>query len=86
MSLTDNRSENCHLSPAERFDTPNMNYFIRENDLKFWKRLDKFHKNIKKNDIEYVLIHAKAILIRTVNIYDNFLKMFGLTPETFQQK
>lgn len=86
MSLTDNRSENCNLSPAERFDTPNMDYFILENDLKFWKKLDKSHKNIKNNNVEYVLIHAKAIITRTVNIYDNFLKMFGLTPETFLQQ
>lgn len=76
MSLTDNRSENNNLSPAERFDTPNANYFIQENDLEFWKQLDASHKYIKENDPNCVLIHAKAIITRSVNIYDNFLKMF----------
>lgn len=76
MSLTDNRSENAYLSPAERFDSPNDEYFIKENDLEYWKKLDGAHKNIKEGDEEYVKFHAKAIIIRTVNIYENFLKMF----------
>lgn len=76
MSLTDNRSENCYKSPAERFDAPNMEYFINENDLKYWRILDSSHKNIKDDNEEYVLIHAKAIITRSVNIYENFLKMF----------
>ena len=76
MSLTDNRSENANRSPAERFDAPNAVYFIHENDLKYWKMLDENHKYIKEYDADYVLIHAKAIVTRTVNIYENFLKMF----------
>lgn len=76
MSLTDNRSENDSLSPAERFDAPNSDYFIHENDLKYWKLLDASHKYIKEYNEDYVIIHAKAIITRTVNIYENFLKMF----------
>lgn len=76
MSLTDNRSENNSLSPAERFDAPNSDYFIQENDLKYWKMLDGSHKYIKEFNADYVLIHAKAIITRTINIYENFLKMF----------
>lgn len=78
MSLTDNRSENNNLSPAERFDTPNADYFICDNDLEYWKQLDASHKYIKKDHEEYVLIHAKAIITRSVNIYENFLKMFNI--------
>lgn len=76
MSLTDNRSENNNLSPADRFDCPNMDYFIKENDLEYWKELNASHKHIKDFDKEYVLIHAKAIITRSVNIYANFLEMF----------
>ena len=77
MSLTDNRSENNNLSPATRFKTINEDYFIKENDLEYWSKLTDEHKYIKKWDSEYVLIHAKAIIIRTVNIYRNFLNMIG---------
>ena len=76
MSLTDNRSENCYKSPAERFDAPNTDYFICENDLKYWSLLDEAHKYIKEDNSEYVLIHAKAIITRTINIYKNFLEEF----------
>lgn len=76
MSLTDNRSENNNLSPAERFDTPNSDYFIKDNDLRYWKMLDASHKYIKAFDPEYVKIHAMAIITRSVNIYANFLDMF----------
>jgi len=82
MSLTDNRSENNNLSPAERFDAPNVNFFICENDLKYWKKLDASHKNIKNDNEEYVLIHAKAIITRSVNIYESFLKMFRINSGT----
>ena len=78
MSLTDNRSENNNLSPAERFDAPNENYFIHDNDLKYWRKLDASHKYIKEGDEEYVRNHALAIITRSVNIYENFLKMFDL--------
>ena len=77
MSLTDNRSENNRLSPADRFNTPNDNYFIKENDLAYWIQLNASHKNIKEGD-EYVIVHAQAIITRSVNIYENFLKMFDL--------
>ena len=76
MSLTDNRSENNNLSPAERFEECNSDYFIKENDLEYWRQLDASHKYIKEDDKKHVIIHAKAIIIRSVNIYENFLKMF----------
>ena len=69
MSLTDNRSENSNMSPMERFEGPNKDFFIKENDYKYWRKLDSRHKSIKDTDNEYVSIHAKAIIIRTVNIY-----------------
>lgn len=76
MSLTDNRSENNYKSPAERFDAENKDYFICKNDLDYWQLLDANHKYIKADNFKYVLIHAKAIITRSVNIYENFLKMF----------
>ncbi len=78
MSLTDNRSENNNLSPAERFATTDDDYFIKENDLVYWKQLTADHKYIKNSDPEFVMIHAKAIIIRSVNIYRNLYNMFAL--------
>lgn len=77
MSLTDNRSENNNLSPAERFATTDDDYFIKDNDLVYWKQLTADHKYIKNNDPEFVMIHAKAIIIRSVNIYRNLYNMFA---------
>lgn len=77
MSLTDNRSENAHLSPAERFKTTDDDYFIKENDLDYWSKLTAEHKYIKNSDPEFVMIHAKAIIIRSVNIYRVFYDMFA---------
>ena len=76
MDLVDNRSENNNYSPAERFEGSNSDYFIRENDWEWWKKLDSEHKYIKEGDEEYVLIHAKAIITRCVNIYANFIDTF----------
>lgn len=76
MSLTDNRSESNKLSPAERFATTDKDYFINDNDLKFWKQLTS-DKGIKKSEHEFVMIHAKAIIIRSVNIYRNLYAMFA---------
>ena len=77
MSLTHNRSENDNYSPAERFVVKDKDYFINDNDLAFWKQLTAEHKYIKSSDPEYVLIHAKAIIIRSVNIYRVFYDMFA---------
>lgn len=74
MSLTDNRSENNNLSPAERFIEPNEDYFIKDNDLQYWSKLDH---SFNDGDTEFVLIHAKAIIIRTVNIYRNIYDLFS---------
>ena len=76
MSLTDNRSENANLSPAERFKTPSEDYFVKENDLAYWQLLTQDHARIKDNDLEYVHTHAMAIITRTVNIYAEFLRIF----------
>lgn len=77
MSLTDNRSENNNLSPAERFATTDDDYFIKKNNLVYWKQLTADHKYIKNSDPEFVMIHAKAIIIRSVNIYRNLYNMFA---------
>ena len=77
MSLTDNRSENNNLSPAERFETINADYYIKANDLVSWKKLTANHRYIKDSDPEFVMIHAKAIIIRSVNIYRNMYDMFA---------
>lgn len=79
MDLTDNRSENNNKSPAERFPEPNADYFIKENDLQYWAQLDKEHRGITEGNEEYIKIHAKAIITRSVNIYENFLNMFSIT-------
>lgn len=75
MSLTDNRSENNNESPAARFKTTDADYFIMENDLKYWSQLTDEHKYVKKRDSDYVMIHAKAIITRTVNIYREFYSL-----------
>ena len=77
MSLTDNRSENNNLSPAERFKTTDDDYFIKDNDHIYWKQLTADHKYIKNSDPEFVMIHAKAIIIRSVNIYRVLYDMFA---------
>ena len=77
MSLTDNRSENNNHSPAERFAAKDDDYFIRENDLVYWKQLTADHKYIKNSDPKFVMIHAKAIIIRSVNIYRIIYNMFA---------
>lgn len=74
MSLTDNRSENNNLSPAERFTDANEDYFIKENDLEYWRQLTH---NVTEDDTKFVLIHAKAIITRTVNIYRNVFDLFA---------
>lgn len=79
MDLTDNRSENNNQSPAERFPKPNADYFIKENDLQYWAQLDNEHRGITEGNEEYIKIHAKAIITRSVNIYENFLNMFSIT-------
>ena len=79
MDLTDNRSENNNLSPAERFPEPNADYFIKDDDLRYWRQLDKEHRRITEGNEEYIKIHAKAIITRSVNIYENFLNMFSIT-------
>ena len=77
MSLTDNRSENNNLSPAERFTEPNADYFIKENDLLYWSQLTQGHRNITDGDEKYILIHAKAIITRTVNIYREIYELMA---------
>lgn len=76
MSLSDNRSENNHLSPNERLQSAEdrEKYFIKDNDWQYWQYIDKYGD--KKDLISY---HTKAIITRTLNIYRNFLEMFGIT-------
>ena len=81
MSLTDNRSESNNLSPAERFSEPNKDYFIHCNDLIYWQQLNKDTGRVYESNEKDVLAHANAIITRTVNIYNNFLTVFGLNNE-----
>ena len=74
MSLTDNRSEGNSLSPKERLQNENdrNNYFIKD-DWEFWQKIEN------KNDSEDLIKnHNAAIITRTINIYQNFLDMFGI--------
>ena len=75
MSLVDNRSENngANAAPAVRFTSPSLDYFIKDNDLTFWRRLTGYEK-----DASFVITHASAIIIRTVNIYREFLDYFSI--------
>ena len=80
MPLSDNRSEHDSMSPAERFNTPQAkkDYFVKENDLKFWEELDANHKRILEGDTDNILRHAKAIITRMRNIYEEVLVTLGL--------
>jgi hypothetical protein len=86
MELSENRSENNHLSPQERIqDKDNRkNYFIHD-DWQYWEKLNKKSKTLHTDD-EGIYNHAMAIITRTVNIYSNFLEMFSLSPDEYPNR
>ena len=81
MALSDNRSESNRLSPAERLREEDFdNYFIKENDWKYWSKLSK-HGKIVDTDEESIINHSSAIITRMVNIYQNFYNMIMIKNE-----
>ena len=75
MPLVDNRSENngINAAPAARFTSPHPDYFIKDNDLEYWSRLKDYSK-----DDAFVVNHATAIILRSVNIYHEYLNFFSI--------
>lgn len=80
LSYDDNRSENNHLSPAQRFvnDEKQEESFIKENDLQFWNQIDKNFGRIKYNEPEKTKIFLAAVINRMVNIYEDWYENYYL--------
>ncbi len=75
LSYDDNRSENNHFSPKERFENDEKIYdsFIKDNDKIFWDKIDKNFGRIKDNEPEKTEIFLNAVISRMVNIYEEWL-------------
>lgn len=78
LSYDDNRSENNHLSPKERFenDSKKEESFINQNDLEFWNKIDQTFGKIKHKEPEKTEIFLNAVIYRMVNIYENWLENY----------
>ena len=78
LSYDDNRSENNHFSPKERFENDEKIYdsFIKDNDKIFWDKIDKNFGRIKDNEPEKTEIFLNAVISRMVNIYKEWLDSY----------
>lgn len=95
MSLIDNRSENNMYSPWKRFSEESFegdhtafehalsDYFIDKNrDYPYWVQLTQSYSTRNgRNNEDFRRIHAKAIILRSVNIYRNFYELFQITDD-----
>jgi hypothetical protein len=80
LSYDDNRSENNHLSPKQRFenDTKKQESFIKENDIQFWNQIDQTFGRIKHNEPEQTKIFLGAVINRMANIYEDWFDNYYL--------
>ncbi len=69
LSLEENRSENNSLSPYERLLEVQLQSFIKENDWKFWS---KIQNRIYDKETEKIKIHLSAVIHRFCNIYEEW--------------
>ncbi len=78
LSYDDNRSENNHLSPMERFenDSKKEESFVKENDLQFWNQIDSTFGRLKENEPEKTKIFLSAVIHRMVNIYEEWFENY----------
>ena len=75
LSYDDNRSENNHLSPKERFenDTKKSESFISQDNLAQWEKIDQNFGRIKENDPDKTKIFLDAVICRMIDIYQEWL-------------
>ena len=80
LSYDDNRSENNHVSPKDRFTEGVVRTasYINESDLKYWNEIDNTFSRIKKGDSVKEDIFLNAVICRLINIYDNYCKLYPL--------
>lgn len=73
LSYDDNRSENNHWSPKQRFEVDEKREvsFIK-NDIKYWIEIDHSFNRIKHNDDKKMTIFLNAVLHRLCNIYEEW--------------
>lgn len=78
LSYDDNRSENNHLSPMERFenDSKKEESFVKENDLQFWNQINSTFGRLKENEPEKTKIFLSAVIHRMVNIYEEWFENY----------
>lgn len=77
LSYDDNRSENNHFSPKERFenDFKKEESFIKK-DIEFWSQMDQTFGRIKHNEPEKTKIFLSAVINRMVNIYADWFENY----------
>lgn len=77
LSYDDNRSENNHLSPKQRFenDTKKQESFIKD-DIQFWNQIDQTFGRIKHNEPAKTKIFLAAVINRMVNIYADWYENY----------
>ncbi|MEN9913693.1 MAG: hypothetical protein RL528_426 [Bacteroidota bacterium] len=85
LSYDDNRSENNHLSPKQRFENDNKKEesFIKENDLQFWNQIDQTFGKIKHNEPEKTKIFLSAVINRMVNIYADWYENYFINYKKY---
>jgi predicted ATP-dependent protease len=75
LSYDDNRSENNHLSPKERFenDTKKSESFISQDNLTQWNEMNQKFGRIKENEPEKTEKFLDAVISRMIDIYQEWL-------------
>lgn len=77
LSYDDNRSENNHFSPKERFENDSIKEesFIKK-DIEFWNQIDQTFFRIRHDDPEKTKIFLSAVINRMVNIYADWYENY----------
>ncbi|MFA9192133.1 DUF262 domain-containing protein [Flavobacterium sp. FZUC8N2.13] len=77
LSYDDNRSENNHLSPKDRFENDNKKEesFVNS-DIQYWNEIDHTFRRIKQEEDEKVTVLLNAVISRMVNIYENLFENY----------
>lgn len=85
LSYDDNRSENNHVSPKDRFSEGFVRTasYINESDLKYWNEIDNTFSRIKSGDVEKEEIFLNAVIYRMINIYENYYNSYPLNLAKF---
>jgi hypothetical protein len=77
LSFEVNRSESNIFPPKERISSEDdkEESFIKNNDWNYWQMLDS---EFKREETEKVKIHARAVIERLVNIYEEWYKTLSI--------